>query len=198
MNTKQKREYIESVRERFENAPNHGGGNNWWYPKPYVVAYNVKMRVFPDAERTAGAMTDLQRDFYKGKYDAVTERAWDDAVRLAVGDFEESAREMGTLDCWLAGRSAGWLEVQYPMLDVGYCEELRGERLDLAYRQARELSALEGKVSVLVKDSLTALTAYLESDNFYLDLVSELMQDGDIRDEYRAEARRLIELAESR
>lgn len=36
-------EYINKVNDEFTNAGNHGGNNNWWYPKQNVIAYNVKL-----------------------------------------------------------------------------------------------------------------------------------------------------------
>src|SRR3990167_11295644 len=105
MNKAEKVNYINTILDRFENARNHGNnGNNWWYPMPFRIAYNVKMYSFLDIDKLREMMSDRQRKYYDKKdlndlwYETINQEA-----ELAIGEIKEISPLI--YDVFFAGRS---------------------------------------------------------------------------------------------
>lgn len=195
MNKKQKIEYINNVHERFMNARNHGNTNNWWYPTPYVIAYNVKMHSFADVETLRTYTSDVQNKYYKDNtLDAILWEEQEDTCRFLVDDIQE---EYG-LESYFAGRLGGWLEVQYETCGLDYIAEDDAhtiETINELYKEARKLEKLESKVSEFITNAHKSYNKYVDSKEYYTDILERLESDTEIKETYKTKAHELLELA---
>jgi hypothetical protein len=185
MTKQQKLDYVIKVNDKFENAPNHGhNGNNWWYPKPNVIAYKVKMWAFGDIDDLRKYMSARQNEYYDN--DSLS-RMFDEVVENEARNAIDDIIEMGATNAWFAGRSGGWLEVEYQNdLNIDETsEEDIIENIEHYYKEAQEMEELETKIDNYIKEGKKALEKYLGSDTCYSEIVSYLMSDSEIGDEYK-------------
>ena len=190
MNIKQKREYAEAVNERFINARNHGhSGNNWWYPVENTIAYNVKVYSGPSLRAIKEKMTERQKDYFSDEslYESMMYKQSDQAT-MAAEDIENNFK--GVKSTGYAGRSGGWLEVEFINDIGGY---LHDEDIKSAYIAAKELEDNEVRVSEFIKKSHKWYIGYIESEEYINDFIESLMTDEDIADIYRGKIKTLAD-----
>src|SRR3990167_1599507 len=148
MTKKQKIDYINQINDRFINARNHGhNGNNWWYPKENRIAYNVKVYGGISTENIRKKMTERQNNFYSD--DAIYELLNDWQCQIANDLSEEIEMLPGVQNTSYAGRSSGWLEVDYINDIDPSCDAAMD--IDANYEFAKELEKNEVTVSKLIK-----------------------------------------------
>lgn len=185
-------EYVNNVSVRFQDARNHGNSGNWWYPKPNRIAYNVKMRAFGDVASLREVLTDVQNGYYSDE-DLQARIDWqleDEARMLAdeVGDMVDGS-------AYYAGRSGGWLEVDYSGVEWlendAHIDDVRA-----AYKEAKELEELETKVATFIEKQHKALNAYIDTPEYYEDIASALDDDETIKEHYKDEAAKLLAKAQ--
>lgn len=189
MTKNKKIEYINQVYLKFKDARNHGyNGNNWWHPKPDVIAYNVKMHAWPDFEALRAKMTARQNEYYT---DEDLDGAYWGMLHFEAEQAIDEIKDMGAHDAWFAGRSGGWLEVEYN----NNLEEVDAttEDIDHLYQEAKKLDQLEGKVADFIKERHKSVNTYVKSDDFITDFIkNELMTDEVIGEIYKDKAERLL------
>jgi len=182
MTKKQKIEYINEVYTRFTDTHNHGNqGDNWWYPMPNTIAYNVKMHSFVDVESLRKELTARQNDYYSDDtlYKIMSEDITDNANMLSDDIQEEYKLENG-----YAGRSNGWIEVEY-VNNLFILDEDTEEDVNALYKEAKALEQLESDVCEFIKKRHKALNAYIDTPQYYKDMVERLTSDEEIADIYK-------------
>lgn len=175
MNRKSKVDYINKVFERFEHAENHGNnGSNWWNALPFRIAYNVKMSSFGDIDTFRKYLTPLQNKHYTDD-DLYEHINFENEVsaNMLIEDIHE---EFG-LDASFAGRSGGWIEIDYPSNFEDVTLEDDDDTINGYYYEAKELEELEAKVSNFIKDQHKGYNDYVDTKQYYQDLLERL--DGD-------------------
>jgi hypothetical protein len=181
MTKQQKTEYINQVKERFENARNHGHhGNNWWYPKPFVMAYNVKLCGLGNTiEDYRKAMTKKQNEYYTDNH--IIELL-DEQQNTEAEMFQDELKTEYSITSGFAGRSGGWLEVEYPNNFNDYEEN----DLESLYIIAKELEELETTVAERIKKAVSNYKKYRSSKEQIKDFVENgLLQDADVDEIYQ-------------
>jgi hypothetical protein len=192
MTKKEKIDYVNSVYLRFQDARNHGhNGHNWWYPKPNVIAYNVKMHgASKDIEDIRKHMTERQNKYYSDDtlYEISQEQLWDEA-RMFSDDLDI---EYG-LTSGYAGRSGGWLEVEYKndLSELG--DDSSIEDVNYFYKEAQKLEKLETEVSEKIKKAHKSLMVYMNTEQYCLDFVERLSDDEEIGEIYKSKAKDLLD-----
>lgn len=195
MTKKQKVEYINEINKRFREAKNHGKGNNWWYPKQNVIAYNVKIYEGTDGEEIRKAMTKRQKEYYTDEniYEILQDYQDREAEQLADEVMEYNLVE----DAYFAGRSGGWLEVEYnngleQIDDNGI--DYHKDDIKEYYKQAKELEKVEGEVRTMIENRTQWYVKYITSKQFIDYIVSELLLDDEaIGDIYKEKAKKLLD-----
>jgi hypothetical protein len=192
---KNKINYINEVNEKFRDAKNHGNGGNWWYPKQNVIAYNVKIYASPDAEEIRKAMTKRQKEYYTDEniYEILQDYQDQEAEQLANEVMEYDLVE----DAYFAGRSGGWLEVEYS----NGLEQIEDNGIDYHkddikeyYKQAKELEKIEGEVKTMIENTKKEYIKYITSKQFIECIVSEMLLDDEaIGDIYKQKAKTLLD-----
>ena len=184
-------EYIEATRARIEDAPNHGGSNNWWYPSPWTVAYNVKMYVFPDVDKLREHMSAAQNSYYQDDH-TLFSPAWDDLLETEWYFLRNDLLELPCVeDVRQSGRSGGWCEVTYTAINDADTITEDDTSADIArvYADAVALEKAEKAVDTLIKDRHASLNKYIKSKAYYTDITNEkLLTDEDIKDIYSSKA----------
>lgn len=191
---------INEIAERFINARNHGNGGNWWYPKKNRIAYDIKMSSFGFSyDDIKDKLTDKQKDFYKNIDELINAYYWD-TLGCTLDEFITDIKDIYKYvnECYQAGRSGGWLEIEYrnglgELWDS--IEDFEGYELysiDELYKNMIELDKEEQEISERIKRELKALNSYIESEYFKDEFINTLMTDKDISNYYRQEAKRLI------
>lgn len=201
MTKKQKLDKINSIADRFINARNHGGNNNWWYPKRNVIAYDIKMSSFGFSyDGIKDKISDKQKDFYKNINGMIDSFYWDTLNNELEYFIEDLKEEYECIkDCYQAGRSGGWLEIEYiNELDelwdsVEDFESSEVYSIDYIYDEMIKLDKKEKEISEKIKKGLSDLNKYIDSEDFKDDFINTLMTDDDISDYYKKEAKRLID-----
>jgi hypothetical protein len=183
------------VNEKFRDAKNHGNGGNWWYPKQNVIAYNVKIYASPDAEEIRKAMTKRQKEYYTDEniYEILQDYQDQEAEQLANEVMEYDLVE----DAYFAGRSGGWLEVEYS----NGLEQIEDNGIDYHkdyikeyYKQAKELEKIEGEVKTMIENTKKEYIKYITSKQFIECIVSEMLLDDEaIGDIYKQKAKTLLD-----
>lgn len=201
MNKQKKLDKINEIAERFINARNHGGGGNWWYSKRNVVAYDIKMSSFGFSfDDIKDKLTDKQKDFYKNIDKLIDAYYWDTlecTLDEFITDIKDSYKYVN--ECYQAGRSGGWLEIDYrnELCDlwdsVADFESYESYSIDYIYDEMVALDKEEREISERIKRELKALNNYIESEDFKNDFIDTLMTDEDISAYYKQEAKRLID-----
>ena len=192
MNKTQKIEFINEINERFTNAKNHGSnGNNWWYPTPNVIAYNVKMYGGSySIEDIRKNMTKRQNEYYS-----------DESIYSIIEDIRDMSREdlvsnvinMGAKKAYFAGRSGGWLEVEYSNNLDEITEEDKMSDINYNYQEAKKLEKLESEVSEYVNNFISNLSKYEDSKDYTRDIADNMLDDESIGDIYKSQAQKLID-----
>lgn len=187
MRKNEKIEYVNNVHERFENARNHGNqGNNWWYPIAYRIAHDVKMSSFLDVDKLRKVMSDRQNDYYKNDHDLFN--LWYKTLETETEtliDILETEYEL-VEDVYQAGRSGGWLEVQFTC-ELEYIDsDTPAVDVNHYVKAAKELERQAGAVRQRIEKSHKALNEYIDSQDYYNDLIEyELMTDEEIAEMYQ-------------
>jgi hypothetical protein len=169
-------EFINATFARFEDAKNHGRGNNWWYPLPNVIAYNVKMSSFGDVESFRKHLKEVQNDYYN-------DNALNEHIAYLLNDEAEMLKndviELNPLveDAFYAGRSGGWLEVAYIVHFERVSEDDDLETIKDYYSLAQKLEDAETSVAEFIKKSHKSLNNYVGTPDYYTDLANELLTD---------------------
>jgi len=192
MKKQDKINFINKVNSFFVEAKNHGNnGNNWWYPKPNRIAYNVKMKEFFSVSKLEPMLSKRQREYYNDNtlYSIAEEQLNDEAMML----IDDIQIEYG-LSSNYAGRSGGWLEVDFnnPLEDV-IDNEAEQENLSYYYKEAKKLEKLEQDVRQFIEQRHKALNVYMSTDRYYKDLLERLSDDKEIADIYKTEAKSLLD-----
>ena len=192
MKKQDKINFINKVNSFFVEAKNHGNnGNNWWYPKPNRIAYNVKMREFFSVSKLEPMLSKRQREYYNDNalYSIAEEQLNDEAMML----IDDIQIEYG-LSSNYAGRSGGWLEVDFnnPLEDV-IDNEPELENLSYYYKEAKKLEKLEQDVREYIEKRHKALNVYMSTDAYYKDLLERLSDDKEISDIYKTQAKSLLD-----
>lgn len=192
MKKQDKINFINKVNSFFVDAKNHGNnGNNWWYPKPNRIAYNVKMREFFSVSKLEPMLSKRQREYYNDNtlYSIAEEQLNDEAMML-IDDIQV---EYG-LSSNYAGRSGGWLEVDFnnPLEDV-IDNEVELKNLSYYYKEAKKLEKLEQDVRQFIEQRHKALNVYMSTDRYYKDLLERLSDDKEIADIYKTQAKSLLD-----
>ena len=181
----QKIKYIEEVRSRIEKAPNHGHqGNSWLCPRPWTIAYNVKMRSFLDCDKLRGMMSKLQNEYYTTDDDALYELYYQD-LEVAWKDLREQLRDIDSVEeVWRAGRRDGWCEVTYRHIDINFNFNIEKEYpariINEVYLEAVKLATDEEKARATIEHEHRALNEYIDSEKYYSNCVEQLMSDDNI------------------
>lgn len=186
MKIQKKIDFINEVNEFFRDAKNHGrNGYDWRYPKENVIAYDVKMHSWSDIEDFRKHLTRLQNEQVSDE--SLSERFQDFIYREAESFIDELKEEFAIVDCWYAGRSGGWIEVEYnnylqeleytetQTLDI-YGNDITESEVEDLYQDAKKLQALESKISEYIKKRHQSLNEYICSEEYYKDLKDELLE----------------------
>lgn len=190
--TKQKKiDYINAVNDRFLDARNHGNGNNWWYPVKNRMAYNVKMYHFGDVDKLREFLTQRQNDFYSDSHllGIIEEDLTLNANCLAKDIEFEFGLEAG-----FAGRSDGWLEVDFEN-GLDYVDmDTAKEDIEYYFKKAKELEELEEKVKQFIEKQHSSYNKYVDTEQYYKDLTENcLLPDEDIADVYKNKIKQLTD-----
>lgn len=191
--TKDKKiEYINDTYNRFINARNHGGnGNNWWNPTPNTIAYNIKMRIFADVEELRKYLTERQNEYHSNNFlQSYIDDELDMQARFAVESIEDMSL---VLSIHFAGRSGGWLEVEYDNQLEEVDENTDSATLDDFYKQAKELANAESKVHEYIKEEHELLNKYIGTTEYYKDIFEHLQSDDEIAEIYKGRIHELTE-----
>ena len=193
MTKKEKITYINEVNDRFMNAKNHGNSNNWWYPLENRIAYNVKMSAFADVDTLEDYLTKRQNDFYSKEtlYQLLQDKQDTDCEMLVL-----DIKEQYQLDAVFAGRSGGWIEVDY---ENGLIElDENGDTIyesdvdiNIYYKEAKALEKLEIDVADFIEKSHAEYEKYINSKEYYRDISELLLDDQEIAETYRNDIKRL-------
>ena len=201
MKKTKKIQYIEDVRSRIEDAPNHGHqGNSWLCPRPWTVAYNIKMRSFLDCDKLRGMMSKLQNEYYTDD-DALYELYYQD-IEVAWDCLREQLREIDSVEeVWRAGRRDGWCEVTYSSIDIDFNvnmdKEYPARIINEVYLEAVKLANDEAEARATIEHEHRALNEYIDSDEYYIDCVEQLMSNDNIREYYQSQSEKYAQLAQN-
>ena len=184
--TKQEKiDYINSIKEKYENAKNHGNGGDWWYPKSNVIAYDVKLHgASKDIDDLRAILSQRQNDYYSDNtlYEIMSDMQCDDAQFFR----DDICNEYSVVNAGYAGRSDGWLEVEYSA-DFDYIEDdTATSDINEAYKQAIALETLENDVSTFIAEALKKYKQYINSDEYIADILEHLQSDEDIATIYKS------------
>ena len=199
MDTKEKIEYINKVFTRFADARNHGfNGNNWWYPKANVIAYNVKLHgMSKDIDDIRAKMSKLQNDYYSDN--SIQQLIWNEREDAAE-QLMYAVQEIDlVLETGFAGRSGGWLEVEFEVnfeTFEAFDEDTDVEEVEEVYKKAQELEKEETEVAKLIEDRHKDYMKYLNTDEYVTDIIENMQCDNDISNNYKIQAGVLLAKAE--
>jgi len=195
MNRQQKIDKYNEIYNFFTDARNHGNnGNNWWYPKQNVIAYNVKLYGGLWLESIRTELTDRQNDYYSDEllYDIIQERQNREAIILSdmVDDMDD------VLSSGFAGRSGGWLEVEFQnyleYIDEDFDNYTDKEITEL-YNDAQDLMNNQVKVEEFISTAKSNYEQYLKTPEAVSDLVEELLTDDEIGEIYKGRVKDILD-----
>lgn len=182
MKKQNKIDFINKVFERFDGASNHGNGNNWFYPTSNVIAYDVKMHNFGDVETFREGLSKLQNSLITDDfiYDCMNNNQNFEAECLI-----DDIKEVFGLESWYAGRSGGWLEVQFENgLPSDYeLDNYTSSDIQEVYQEAKDMEDMEDKVAQYIKDGHRGLNDYIDSDSYYSELKDTFLANEYIKDD---------------
>jgi hypothetical protein len=200
----QQREEMLQVLERFEEAENHGkNGDNWWNPESYRIAYKIKMKSWPSCKEMRKVLSPLQNEYYG---DEVLNHLMDservDELRRFI--FEMKDRYNKKISITIAGRSGGWMEVDYSSLaeydrytlecelEEGIIDEEEEEGI---YNDIMDLEELENEVAGMIENTHREYNKYVGTTEYYEDVTSTLIGDDKIREIYEEKGREYLKKA---
>lgn len=177
-------EYINKINTFFRDARNHGNSGSWWYPKQNRIAYNVKMRSFCDTDTLRKSMTARQNEFYSDN--ELYDRAWYGMIEDEATMLMDEIKDTYSLvkDCGMAGRSGGWLEVDYQNDLIEVDETTDKNDIAYYYKLAKELEKQEGEVRELIEQRHKALNAYIDTPEYYKDIAENVLYDDEVIGEF--------------
>ena len=201
---KEEREEMLQVLERFEEAENHGkNGDNWWNPVSYRIAYKIKMKSWASCKEMRKVLSPLQNTYYS---DEVLEHLMDseqvDELRRFISETED--RYNKNISITIAGRSGGWMEVDYSKLaeydrytleselEEGVIDEEEEEGI---YNDIMELEELENEVAGMIENRHREYNKYVGTTEYYEDVTSALIDDEKIREKYEEKGREYLKKA---
>lgn len=192
MTKQQKIQYINKVKSFFDDARNHGNSNNWWYPKKNVIAYNVKLRSM------SKNINDIREKLSKKQNEYMTDDALynliDDMQSDSANMLQQKIKDMFDIpNIVFAGRSGGWIEVEYNVSFDYVDDDTENADIQDAYRLAKELENLESDVSKEIERQHKAYCLYINTDDYITDIVDQIMSDEDIADYYKEKAKQFID-----
>lgn len=207
MTKKQKIKYITDVYYKIAEARNHGRqADNWWYPQANWIAYNVKGFYGFDFEGFRKTLSDRQNEYYQ---DSDFEDIWynwldieqDDLRSTIHGDDEILPFEITDFvnDTRFAGRSGGWLEVEYrndlyDLEDRAEYEDIDSTEINKLYKEAKSLEKAETEISKYIEKHIKRLKEYIDTSDFYWDIKDNfILSDEDIADIYKNKIDNLID-----
>jgi len=199
MTKAQKIEYINKVRSRFEDAENHGiSGSNWWYPTANTIAYNIKVYGIK-SDSSDLKLSDAQKEYYNSDIENTYQNAFDRYTSDIIYFFMEELRANYSVISRIniAGRSGGWLEVEYhnilPWNLKGEFEtsNYTNKDINIYYKDAQYLEDQESKIAEEIKNALKGYINYM-NDEFNNDfLENDLLSDDEIRENYISQVKEL-------
>lgn len=188
MNKKQKMEFVNETYTRFADAPNHGNGNNWWYPTANRIAYNVKMRSFGDVDTLRKSLTSVQNEYYSDdELQNAIYREQMDACEMLLEDLTGKTGMLvieSVTGAHFAGRSGGWVEVDYSVNFEPLDDDADTEDVDGYYRLAAELVKAEATVADFIANEHKRYNEYVDTPEYYRDIADSLLNDDAIKTEY--------------
>lgn len=186
---KDKLKYIEKTHAHFLFAKNHGGRDNWWYPTEYTIAYNVKMNAFGRIETLRQYLSKTQNEYCS---DVALSRHIENEREMQCEYLRSSVLGLNDkiiVDVNFAGRSNGWIEVEYtnPLKYIGDdADSIPDDLIHEVYAKLKEVEKVEAKVSKLIAKRHKEYNKYVDTKAYYKDLAENLIDDEMIKDEYRA------------
>ena len=197
MNKKEKIEYINNVYNKFENAKNHGtNGSGWWYPTSFTIAYNVKMYSFADVESLRDNMSPLQNEYYND--DSLCE-CINTELEYTGESLIEDIQEQYGLQALYAGRSGGWLEVDYNnIVDIDYVDDdMSYDDVNFYLLEAKRLEKIENNVSNFIKKRHTEYNDYVDTGAYYRYICDNyILPDNEIKEIYKYKIKKLSKIVE--
>ena len=190
MTKQEKIKYINATFLRFVDAKNHGGHNNWWYPKANVIAYNVKLH------GSSKSIEDIRTKLSKRQNEYYTDEDLYEQINDAQGweaeQFSDSLDEDYCVTSGYSGRSGGWLEVEYTN-ELTELEEDTNEDVTYFYKLAKALTLKELTIAEYISKSLKHYQQYLNTDQYVTDIIEQLNDDETIGDIYKSRAKDLLD-----
>ena len=135
-------------------------------------------------------MTKRQNEYYS-----------DESIYSIIEDIRDMSREdlvsnvinMGAKKAYFAGRSGGWLEVEYSNNLDEITEEDKMSDINYNYQEAKKLEKLESEVSEYVNNFISNLSKYEDSKDYTRDIADNMLDDESIGDIYKSQAQKLID-----
>ena len=108
-------------------------------------------------------------------------------------DLVSNVINMGAKKAYFAGRSGGWLEVEYSNNLDEITEEDKMSDVNYNYQEAKKLEKLESEVSEYVNNFISNLSKYEDSKDYTRDIADNMLDDESIGDIYKSQAQKLID-----
>ena len=106
--------------------------------------------------------------------------------------IEDIRAEYG-LESHFAGRSGGWIEVDFENnLNVDELEDMNTKEVHAEYKEARELEKLEARVEAFITKQHDGYNKYVDSKEYYENITDTLSDDDTIKREYKERADDLL------
>ena len=185
MTKQNKIDFINEVNDRFLSAENHSGSNN-------TLSYNVKVYGSNiSGEEIREKITDRQREYHSldDIYQAMDMFQSDSADMLS----DEVSNIDGVKECYFAGRSGGYLEVEYCNALEEVYEEDFNEDIASLYKVAKELEETETKVSNLIDKRYNGYCKLINSKDYIIAIINNLYDDKDIAKIYKKKIKNLTD-----
>ena len=115
------------------------------------------------------------------------EQQWDTANDLSDDIDAEYGVKSG-----YAGRSGGWLEVDYQN-NLSDDEQEIADNVENFYKDAKELDALEVEIHEEIKKRHASYSKYIGSAEYYKDIAENLLDDEAIADIYKGNIKDLAD-----
>jgi len=148
------------------------------------------MHSYADIDTLREVMTTLQNDYYSD--DMLQQEIYDEqdqACEMLVEDIKEISLAEDTS---LAGSSGGWLEVTYTVNFESVDDATDREDLLAYYREAKELEKQESIVADRIEKAHTSYNKYMDSKDYYADMVENMLSNDEIKSSYKEHAESLL------
>lgn len=180
MKKKQKIAFISGVKRYFEEAPNHGNGGNWWHPTQNRIAYDVKMHNWSSVEELRKYMSPLQNEYYSNEHlENILQDEQEQTCEMLIEDVNMN---YDVTVAGFAGRSGGWIEIDYinNLEDIDEDEEDESF-IDEQLKEAIKLDELQEDVKAFIKENHQNYNNYIDTEDFYKDIIDFLEDDESIK-----------------